>query len=452
VALAILAWVAVACSPSGRSGVTDGGLAVRDGGGEASDAGGRRREGGANKGDAARAADGGAPGDARPGGDSSDPGLAGDAASGTAAADATPPVADAAGDAAPAASSDAAIEAASDASSDAHDAGPPAWLHAQGGQIVDGEGNVVRLFGVNRSGSEYACVDGDGIFDGPSDAASVAAMRSWKVNAVRVPLNEDCWLGINGIRAAYSGAAYQAAIVAYVDLLLASGIYPIVDLHWTAPGTTRATGQEPMPDADHSVDLWTSVATQLQGRANVIFELFNEPWPDGDRDTDAAWTCWLSGGSCPGISFRVAGMQSLVDAVRATGAGNLLLLGGVEYSNALSQWLTYAPVDPLNNLAAAWHVYKTNPCNTQSCWQQTAGLVDQVVPVVATEVGDSVCNGSFPTGVMTWLDGQQQSYVGWAWNVYPTGCSNYAIISDYAGTPTPVYGAAFKAHFASAAP
>ena len=33
---------------------------------------------------------------------------------------------------------------------------------------------------------------------------------------VRIPINEDCWLGINGVPRAYSGAAYRAAIVAFV--------------------------------------------------------------------------------------------------------------------------------------------------------------------------------------------------------------------------------------------
>ena len=27
-------------------------------------------------------------------------------------------------------------------------------------------------------------------------------MKAWNINAVRVPLNEDCWLGINGVASA----------------------------------------------------------------------------------------------------------------------------------------------------------------------------------------------------------------------------------------------------------
>jgi endoglucanase len=304
----------------------------------------------------------------------------------------------------------------------------------------------VNLYGVNRSGTEYACVDGFGIFDGPSDAASITAMKAWGVNAVRIPLNEDCWLALNGVAAAYSGPAYQSAIVAYVELLLSNGVYPILDLHWTAPGTTLATQQQPMPDSDHSTDFWTGVATTFKGDTDVVFELFNEPWPDNNQDTDAAWTCWQSGGSCPSISYAVAGMQTLVTAVREAGASNVLLLGGVEYSNALSQWVAHKPHDPLNNLAAAWHVYPENACITSDCWDSIEGGVTASYPIVATEVGDDQCDGAFPTSVMSWLDAHHQSYLGWAWDTFGTSCANYSLITDYDGTPNGAYGAAFKAH------
>ena len=68
-------------------------------------------------------------------------------------------------------------------------------LSVQGNHLVDGRGHVVRLTGVNRSGAEYACAGGWGIWDGPTDTrAAIAAIASWHVNAVRVPLNKDCFL------------------------------------------------------------------------------------------------------------------------------------------------------------------------------------------------------------------------------------------------------------------
>src|SRR5215467_3262318 len=81
-------------------------------------------------------------------------------------------------------------------------ANPTSGLHVSGNQLLDASGSQVVLWGVNRSGGEYACVPHGsptstptGVFDGPMDDTAVAAIASWTgVNAVRVPLNEDCWM------------------------------------------------------------------------------------------------------------------------------------------------------------------------------------------------------------------------------------------------------------------
>jgi len=321
-------------------------------------------------------------------------------------------------------------------------------LHVSGASLVNAAGQAVQLRGVNRSGTEYACIQGWDVFDGPNDAASVQAIAAWRTNAVRVPMNEDCWLNINGSPAAYSGANYQQAIKNYVSLLNQNGLYAILELHWTAPGTQKATGQQPMLDRDHSVTFWTQVAAAFKGNDRVIFEPQNEPYPDNNSDTAAAWRCWRDGGTCSGVSFQAAGMQEIVTAIRGTGATNVIALGGVQYSNALSQWLTYRPTDPLNNVVAAWHVYNFNVCKTTTCWNNTVGVVAAQVPVVATEIGDDSCNGTFMTGLMAWLDAHNSGYLAWTWDTWGTTCGDIALVRDYAGTPT-TYGQIFKTYLAS---
>jgi len=74
----------------------------------------------------------------------------------------------------------------------------PLSISIRGKHFVNGAGHVVRLLGVNHTSAEYGCVDGFGYDDGHFTAADAAAIASWKATAVRVPLNEDCWLGING--------------------------------------------------------------------------------------------------------------------------------------------------------------------------------------------------------------------------------------------------------------
>src|SRR5260370_26223506 len=123
---------------------------------------------------------------------------------------------------------------------------PRLAVRVVGNQLANSEGKPIRLLGVNRSGAEYACIQGWGFIDGPTDRRAIAAMTSWQINAVRIPLNEDCWLGINGASVRYSGARYQAAIRAYVARFNQAGLYVVLDLHWNAPGRARATGQLPM--------------------------------------------------------------------------------------------------------------------------------------------------------------------------------------------------------------
>jgi len=108
---------------------------------------------------------------------------------------------------------------------------PAPAVRVQGNRLVDTAGRPVRLRGVNRSGAEYACAQGWGIFDGPSDSASVQAIASWRANVVRLPLNETCWLGINGVAAAYAGANYQRAIADYVGTLNRAGLTIVLVTH-----------------------------------------------------------------------------------------------------------------------------------------------------------------------------------------------------------------------------
>jgi len=321
-------------------------------------------------------------------------------------------------------------------------------LHVQGNVLVNGAGQTVELHGVNRAGSDYACIQGWGFIDGPSDAASVAAIKTWRANAVRVPMNEDCWLAINGAPAAYSGANYQNFIKSWVSLLNQNGLYAILEIHWSAPGTQQATGQQPMLDMDHSVTFWSQVAAAFKGNNAVIFEPHNEPYPDNNSDTTAAWQCWRDGGTCSGVGFQAAGMQTIVNAIRATGATNIIALGGVQYSNALSQWLTYKPSDPQNNLAAVWHVYNFNNCNNLTCYTNTVGAVAAQFPVIATEIGTDSCDSAFLNTIMNFLDARKQSYLAWVWTTWGTACGSIALVSDYSGTAT-TYGQIYKSHLAT---
>lgn len=321
-------------------------------------------------------------------------------------------------------------------------------LHVSGNAILNGANQQIRLVGVNRAGGEYMCIQGRGIWDGPTDAASVQAIASWATNAIRIPLNEDCWLNINGVNSAMGGATYQQAVMDYVNLVNSFGLVAILDLHWTNAGTTPATAQQPIPDLDHAPAFWQSVATTFKSNSSVIFDVFNEPYPDSNSDTTAGWVCWRDGGTCPGSSYPVAGMQTLVTTIRNTGATNIIMLGGLEYSNALSQWLTYKPNDPAGNLVASWHSYNFNLCANVVCWNKQVLPIIQQVPLIAGEIGENDCAHGYIDPLMNWLDSSNTSYLAWTWDAWTNFCAQGPVlITDYAGTPT-AYGQGFKDHLA----
>jgi hypothetical protein len=330
-------------------------------------------------------------------------------------------------------------------------------MHVSGNKLVNAAGATVVLHGVNRSGGEFACVQGNGLWNGPMDQTSIDAIKTWHVNAVRVPLNEACWNAESYVNASFAGATYQNAVKSYVNMLNASGIVAILDLHWTdglytgnsaGCSSAQATCQKPMPDAAQAIPFWTSVAATFKGDNAVIFDLFNEPYASRATGSDASgWSCWLNGGTCPGIGYQVAGMQGMVNAVRSTGASNVLMLGGLEYSNEMTSWLANEPTDPDHNLVASWHSYNFNTCSSQSCWTSQIAPVIAKVPLVAGEIGENDCAGGYINSLMSFLDAQGTGYLAWTWNNWDCS-SGPSLISDYTGTPTN-FGSAYRAHLLS---
>ncbi|MGW4733787.1 cellulose binding domain-containing protein [Streptomyces shenzhenensis] len=327
-------------------------------------------------------------------------------------------------------------------------------LHVSGNKLVDADGTAHRMLGVNRSGGEFMCVQGYGIWDGPVDDAAIKAIADWQANAVRIPLNEECWLGLSNVKPEYAGDNYIDAVKELVARVEAHGMTPILELHWSHGQYTgnsagcsdvHATCQKPMPGRQYTPSFWSSVAGTFKDDPATVFDLFNEPYPDRATPTlTQAWECWRDGGSCPGIGYEVAGMQDLVDAVRGTGAQNVIMAGGLAYSNDLGQWLTYRPTDPTGNLVAAYHVYNFNTCASESCWNSTLAPVAEQVPLVAGEIGENTCAHGFVDQVMQWFDDRNLSYLGWTWNTWDCAAGP-SLISSFDGTPT-AYGTGLRDH------
>lgn len=341
---------------------------------------------------------------------------------------------------------------------------PTTEVAVAGNRFVDGHGRPMRLLGFNHAGAEYSCVEGTGVFDTPDGAAPsvavVKAMRGWRgAGAVRVPLNEQCWLGLSSVPAEYAGEAYRRAVRTFVTRLNAHGFTAILDLHRSAPGDAVSVEQEQMPDRDHSIDFWRSVASTFTSGA-VVFDLFNEPFPYAEPDSDRAWSCWRAGGCTltstnSGKPYVAAGMSELVAAVRGTGSRTVVLAGGIYWAEGMRKWLRYRPADPLGQLAASFHAYSFNEyCADTRCYDRDLAPIAAAVPLVVGEIGprlavapgadvDESCPasavrpGGFATSTFDWLDRHGASYTPWSWN--PWG-DCWSLVRGWDGEPTTVWG------------
>jgi endoglucanase len=332
-------------------------------------------------------------------------------------------------------------------------------LRVSGNQLVDGNHDAVHLQGVNRSGTEYACVQGWGIFDGPNDAASIDAIGTWRVNIVRVLLNEDCWLDINGMNPAYAGKNYRDAIVDYVNLLHRHGMYAEVSLIWGAPGTYKATYQPDAPDEDHSPKMWSSMAATFKSDPNVILA----PW----GETTVGWKCFMRKGCDneatygPSNQFYLtAAMQQAVNLMRKAGYHGVISIPCIDYANACgkingsdyngSTWLKSRPSDPDGQLIAEAHVYGKNLCDTVKCFDSSMKPITKVVPMIFGETGEtydaSDCGSSYISTFMNWADAHGVGYEAWTWDTWG-GCG--VLIKSYGGTPSCAWAQWVKDHYLS---
>ncbi len=343
-------------------------------------------------------------------------------------------------------------------------------LRVAGNHLLDARTGLTFVpRGVNWPSFEYACRDGYGYSNvasatgvGP-DAGDAALMARWHVNTVRVPLNQDCWLGEDGLPAFGRVSGYRAAVRRWVTTLHRAGLAVVLDLHWSGPAGVVADGLRALPD-DRSDDFWRSVAKTFRKDRSMIFDVFNEPYERYDANKlvfDLTWDCWRNGGCLAptahllqrldGKTFAASGMQAMVDAVRSAGARQPIMVPGRHFSNDLSGWGANRPAG--RGLIASFHNYNFQPCRTEACWDATVAPLAEEVPVVTGEFGELDCTASYVRSFMRWADRHGVGYLMWAWWVLPhTKCTALAVLANARGKPRAPNGTALRSHLSSLAP
>ncbi len=131
-----------------------------------------------------------------------------------------------------------------------------------------------------------------------------------------------------------------------VFAITSKGAFVVLDPHNYARYDGQLIGTD--IDSSHLADFWTRLASLFMADGNVIFGLMNEPH---DMETES----WLGAAN------------DAIAAVRATGAGNLILVPGNGWTGAHSWTMSYygtpnavvmlGVVDPADNFAFEVHQY-----------------------------------------------------------------------------------------------
>lgn len=228
----------------------------------------------------------------------------------------------------------------------------PEMLQTDGNIIIDKSGKTITLKGVNIIGPDKLHCRNMFNQDLFTDIATIEG------NVVRIPVNPEAWLKDEDYMWRYLDSA-----ISWAGEL---GMYVIIDLHFI--GNIVTGKSEQMPDIDISPreltnSFWEQIASHYKDVPNVLFEIYNEP------------------ANIEAKEWRPCAV-SIVETIRNTGANQIIIVSGVEYSRDLS-WVLNSPIIE-NNIAYACHIY---PGHSKASWPHWFGEVSNIYPVIMTEWG-----------------------------------------------------------------
>ena len=345
-----------------------------------------------------------------------------------------------------------------------------------GSRLIDQRtGELFIPRGVNWSSFEYACAQGwgmsalDTLGGGDPADTEAEAIAAWGANTVRLPLNQDCWLGTRGAPVSdqyveRTAVGYRNDVRAFVEALNRQGLVVVLDLHSRKRIGQPEFGNVAMPDSE-SLAFWRSVAGLFRDNPSVMFDAFNEPYSRYNAVDklvfDLTWACWRDGGcrapveddrtvTDVSVTYPVQGMAAVVREIRDAGATQPVLLGGLDYANDLSRWLDFAPDD--DQLVASFHSYDFKRCSTVACWDAELAPIADRVPVLTGELGaaDPVADpdGGYVARYLAWAEKHEIGSLFWVWADHRT--DPMSLVRDRPGAPT-AYGVLARTHFREAA-
>lgn len=228
----------------------------------------------------------------------------------------------------------------------------PPRLRVSGNQLVTPDGRPVVLRGLmppdparlrsdRRFGRKY--------FEG---------IRATGANVVRIPVHPERW-----VRDADYLWRYLDPVVTWTGEL---GLYVIIDWHYI--GNVATGAGENMPDIEQepfalTLDFWQRVASRYAPAPHALFEIWNEP-------AEIESPVWRDHA------------EQIIATIRATGASQVVIVGGTDWSRDLSDFTREPLAD--GQVAYATHIY---PAHSAAMWNFWFGRLAESHPLLLTEWG-----------------------------------------------------------------
>jgi Cellulase (glycosyl hydrolase family 5) len=269
-----------------------------------------------------------------------------------------------------------------------------------------------------------------------------ASATYWHANTVRLQVAQESLFNQSPVN-----SSYLASIDNEVHLAGTLGMVAIISLQ------EEQFNGPPMPTAS-SQRFWTFMAKHFAGTPGVMFDLFNEPRLKAYQGQSWLWNIWQNGGSVNtnGVNDTFVGMQSLVNAVRETGAHNVIIAEGMSADHDLSGL-------PSHLLTGGSIAYGIDPDletgrTTPTQWDAAFGTIADQEPLVMDEFHDfptsKPCNPSSPTLLPELFSYLQSKHLGLlAWTFQPGNLivgNNLDQPTSYSGYSTQLCVAHTKKH------
>lgn len=326
----------------------------------------------------------------------------------------------------------------------------PEELRVAGNRLETVSGREVWLQGLAIPGLEIR-PEGHGAV-----LSTRVGIEDWKANVIRLAVRDEYWRGegdptVNSAGQNDGGAAYRATIDSAVNMAANRGAYLVIDNH-----RYRAVRPEHLA-------FWREIAEKYKNHPAVLFDIINEPhsitwevWRDGGfveekPKTTVDESAFLSDEDKKKThGFESPGMQRVVDVIRATGARNIIIAGGLDWAYDLSGVADgHALSDPDGNgIMYSTHIYPW-----KRGWEEKVLRAAALYPIFVGEVGADVKKMSWlPAEVQedpeTWvpdmlgfIQKHRLNWTGWSFHVWATPI----MILDWDYTPTPAWGEPAKA-------